>query len=143
MDSFTVPQFIDVEDKVFAGITVRQFIILLIAALLTFLFWKLFDTALFVLLVILVDGFAVLLAFVKIRGQVFHIFLLNVIQTMKRPALTMWRKEYSTQELQEWVRYQPKNIEIKPVVKPTISRSRLAELSLLVNTGGSYRPEEE
>ena len=74
MNQFTVPQFIDVEDKVFGPITTRQFIILLVASLLTFVFWKLFDVVLFGIVVFFVDGFAVLLAFMKVRGQFFMFF---------------------------------------------------------------------
>ena len=140
MEQFTVPQFIDVEDKVFGPITTRQFIILLTASLFTFLFWKLFDLALFVIIVIFFDGFALLLAFMKVRGQYFHIFLLNFIETFKRPKLRLWHQAYTDAELREWVAYHPKKFEVVKITKAPLKRSRLAELSLLVITGGAYRP---
>jgi hypothetical protein len=140
MEQFTVPQFIDVEDKVFGPITTRQFIILLVASGLTFLFWKLFDFALFLSISIPMDGFALLMSFMKVRGQFFHIFLLNFIQTFKKPKMRMWHKSYSKQELREWSQYHPKKVEVKKVEKAVVKRSRLAQLSLVVNTGGSYKP---
>ena len=35
----------------------------------------------------------------------------------------------------------PKKIIIKEIKKAPVKRSRLAELSLVVNTGGEYKPE--
>ena len=77
MEQFVVPQFIDVEDKIIGPVTTRQFVILLTAALIIFVAYKLADTALFIFLLCLVGGFALILAFVKINGQPFHYFLLN------------------------------------------------------------------
>ena len=142
MEQFTVPQFIDVEDKVFGPITTRQFIILLTASGLTFVFWKLFDLALFIVVVIFFDGFAILLAFMKVRGQLFHVFLLNFIETFKKPKMRLWHKSYTDAELKEWVAYHPKKFEVTKQQKAPVRRSRLAELSLMVNTGGLYRPDQ-
>jgi len=48
MDQFVVPQFIDVEDKIFGPVTTRQFVILLIAGLIIFIAFKLADITLFI-----------------------------------------------------------------------------------------------
>ena len=79
MDQFVVPQFIDVEDKIFGPVTTRQFLILLVAGLMLFTAFKLADTTLFIFLLAVVGGFALILAFVKINGQTFHYFLLNLV----------------------------------------------------------------
>ncbi|MDO8499249.1 MAG: PrgI family protein [bacterium] len=141
MEQFVVPQFIDVEDKIFGPITTRQFIILLVAGLFLFLTYKLADFSLFIFGFILVGGIAVVLAFVRINGQPFHYFLLNIFQTMRRPGLRIWRKDYSKQELEELrLNTIVKIPEPAPVI-PHISYSRLRDLSLVVNTGGYYKPE--
>lgn len=53
MLQFTVPQFIDVEDKIIGTITVRQFIILLVAAILIAVSYRVLDTAGFVVVTFL------------------------------------------------------------------------------------------
>ena len=53
MRQFTVPQFIDVEDKILGPITVRQFLLLVVGGLIIFAEFKLSDMALFILLAIL------------------------------------------------------------------------------------------
>lgn len=142
MQQFTVPQFIDVEDKIFGPITIRQFVILLFAAGLAFVFWKLFDRSLAITLIVIFDGFAFLLAFLKVKGQLFHIFLLNIIQTLKKPALRIWKIEYLNEELKQWIEYKPKKLEMIKFTKKPVTASRLKELTLVVNTGGVYRPDE-
>lgn len=141
MNQFTVPQFIDVEDKIFGPVTTRQFIILLSAGLVLFIAFKLADTALFIFLLAVIGGFALILAFVKINGQAFHYFILNLIQTMRRPSRRIWNKDWTGRELQEIIKsHTQEEPEVKEVlVKPSYTRIR--DLSLMVNTGGYYKPE--
>jgi len=142
MKQFVVPQFIDVEDKIFGPITTRQFVILLVGGFVLFIAYKLADTALFVFILALVGGFTLTLAFVKINGQPFHLFLLNIIQTSRRPSLRIWNKSYTNLELDE-LRKPAKEKEIEKIdlSKPS-SYNHIRDLSLLVNTGGYYTPED-
>ncbi len=142
MDQFLVPQFIDVEDKIFGPVTTRQFIILLVAGLMIFIIFKIADFWLFVFLLVLIGGLALVIAFVKINGQTFHYFLLNVIQTVKNPSRRIWRKDYPKKEL-ERLRKLGSEQPVVEIVKETkhISYNRLRDLTLIVNTGGYYRPE--
>ncbi len=141
MDQFVVPQFIDVEDKIFGPITTRQFIILLVTGLFLFLVYKLADFTLFIFLTVVVGGLAVVLAFVKINGQPFHYFLLNIIQTVRRPGLRVWNKIYTNEELNESRKTAKIDIAEAASEVPRLSYNRLRDLSLIVNTGGYYRPE--
>ena len=90
MQQFTVPQFIDVEDKIIGSITARQFIIMLAAFILIAIFYKIFDFSLFVVASTLVIFICGALSFVKINGRPFHFFVLNLIQTLKRPNVRVW-----------------------------------------------------
>jgi len=143
MQQIVVPQFIDTEDKIFGPITTRQFVILVVTGLLLFLEYKLSDFTLFILEFIITFGIAVLLAFVKINGMPFHFFLLNFIQTTKSPKTRIWRRVVDESELKQAIK-QP-TILTKPVLsnKPNLPSSRLQELTLLIDTGGVYRPDEE
>ncbi len=141
-NQFVVPQFIDVEDKIFGPITTRQFIILLCAGLILFVSYKLADTVLFIFLLALIGGFALVLAFVKINGQAFHLFLLNIFQTMRRPSRRLWNKFYSKEELEELRKMDKVEVVEKAKVVKQLSYNRLRDLSLTVNTGGYYKPED-
>ena len=138
---FVIPQFIDVEDKIFGPVTTRQFVILLVAGLLLFIAFKLADTALFIFLTAVIGGGALVLAFVKINGQAFHFFLLNIIQTVRRPSLRIWYKAYSTAELNELRKSNLVEVAEHAVEVPKLSYNRIRDLSLIVNTGGYYKPE--
>ncbi len=142
-DQFVVPQFIEVEDKIFGPITTRQFIILLVGSLLVFISFKLADIALFIFLLSLIGGSSLVLAFIRINGQPFHLFLLNIIQTLKRPSLRIWDKNYKDAELKILIKEGVAEEVIEEIKRaPKISYNRLRDLSLTVNTGGYYKPED-
>lgn len=143
MQQFVVPQFIDVEDKIFGPITTRQFLILLIAAGILFIAKRFADLALFALITAIVGGGALVLAFVKINGQTFHYFLLNIGQTARKPGLRIWSKELSIEEL-DYLRKLDSDITIpEKVQRKAVQRSHIRDLSLLVNTGGFYKPDDD
>jgi hypothetical protein len=141
MEQFTVPQFIDVEDKIFGPVTSRQFIILLAAIGPLFLAYKLADTALFIFLLALIGGFALILAFVKINGQSFHYFLLNIFENIRRPTRRLWCKKYTSSELREFIAMAKVPEPEAKLERKTLSNTRIRDLSLLVNTGGYYKAE--
>ena len=142
MSQFVVPQFIDVEDKILGPITTRQFAIIMVDALLLFIFYKLLALipALIIDVVFLVMG--LVLAFVRVNGMPFHYFLLNFLQTVRRPAVRVWNKDLTDEEL---IALTKVDIPPPPPPKPykeAPTTSRLSELALVVNTGGVYRPED-
>jgi len=140
MQQFTVPQFIDVEDKVFGPITVRQFIIILVCSLCSALAYKLADFALFLTLTLVLFIIGGVIAFLRINGQPFHYFILNIIQTFKKPKIRVWNNRLSKTEKEL---RGTEELKIKQVTrlqrKSLYARSKLAEVSLIVDTGGVYQ----
>ena len=143
MQQFVVPQFIDVEDKVIGPITVRQFIIMLAGGGLTFIAYKLSDFVLFLIQLVFILLVTFIIAFVKINGRPIHYFLLNIFQTFKRPRVRVWQKFYSKSELRQYTK--EKIAVLPPLIRTRnkVRASRLAELSLIVDTGGVYQGEKE
>lgn len=141
MQQFVVPQFIDVEAKIIGPITARQFLILLGATLVIALSFRIFDFTLFLTVSIPVFIIAVVFSFVKVNGRPFHFFVLNIIQTGRRPRLRVWNHKAMMVEQEEKVEV------IKPdyvvTEKRAYGQSRLAELSLVVDTTGKYRGEKQ
>jgi hypothetical protein len=143
MEPFTVPQFLDVEDKILGPVTTRQFIIMIIGGGLIFIVYKTSDFALFILLAILIAALVLVIGFVKINGQYFHYFLINLIETFRRPGLRVWRKRYNDSELKYYINQPKVSVSTGPVMtNKQIRGSRLSELSLIVDTGGAYSGEE-
>ncbi len=142
MSQFTVPQFIDVEDKILGPLTVRQFVILLVTFGIDFLLYKLADFVLFLATGIPIFFFGAVLAFIKVNGQPFHYYLLNLTQFLKRSKLRVWDKTMTDAELREFAFEKPLAPPPAKIRKEALTTSKLNEVSLIVNTGGVYRPEE-
>ena len=140
MQQFTVPQFIDVESKIIGPITTRQFLIFLAAAVIIGISYKIFDFSLFLTIGIVVFALAGTFAFLRINGRPFHFFLLNFIQTLRRPGLRVWNHNLGFVDVPENINLVKR--EIPAPKKEVYKSSRLAELALVVDTKGRYRGED-
>ena len=141
MQQFIVPQFIDIEDKIIGPITTRQFIIMLVGFLIIAVFYKIFDFSLFItsgLLVLLITG---VVAFLKINGRPFHYFILNLLQTFKRSRLRVWNN--SSLASDDYKIEESNFVPAVVAIEKHYTSSRLAELSLIVDTKGAYRGENK
>lgn len=91
---FQVPQFIEVESKIFGPLTLKQFIylaggagvIFLIHVVLKFFFFT-------VLLGIPVAGMAIALAFYKVHNRPFIEVVENALRYSMAPKIYIWKKE--------------------------------------------------
>lgn len=140
MKQFTVPQFIDVESKIIGPITARQFIILIIGAVFIGISYSLFDFTLFLTVGVLIFGISGTFAFLKINGRPFHYFVLNLVQTIKRPSLRVWDHKTLKDDHEQKI-ILPTKEELPQ--KKEFHSSRLTELSLIVDTKGRYKGEEK
>jgi len=140
---YTVPQFIDVEDKILGPITVRQFVIMLATGLIMFILYKTLDFSAFLLFAILTFAIGGTIAFFRVNGQPFHFFMLNVVQTLVKPRLRVWNKELDDSEIKAIIQAPPPPPSPTRIKKQPLGTSKLSELSLVVNTGGVYNPDED
>ena len=143
MQQFTVPQFIDVEDKIIGPITARQFIIMLAGFLIIALCYRFFDFSLFVGSGLSIFAISGVFAFFKVNGMPFHFFVLNFIETSKKPKTRVWLNRSIRIDIFKTDDTETHAKEYAPVQKKHISTSRLSELALIVDTRGAYRGEEE
>jgi hypothetical protein len=139
MQQFTVPQFIDVEDKIIGPITARQFVIMLGGFMLIAVCYKIFDFALFLTAGIFLFALSGVFAFFKVNGMPFHFFVLNLFQTLKKPGLRVWNNFIAGMNVS--VEEDEKKIEVRPPSKIMVTTSRLSELALIVDTSGAYQGE--
>lgn len=142
MKQFVVPQFISVEAKILGPITIRQFIMLMVALLSSIVIYKFTDFTLFIVLSAFVFGVAVVFGFVKVNGRPINYFLLNFIQNIMTPNRRMWCKDFSINEIKSRLKKEDKENIARPTVK-MLKKSKLSELSLIIDTGGRYQGEIE
>ncbi|MDO8583770.1 MAG: PrgI family protein [bacterium] len=142
-DKYVVPQFIDNEDKILGPITVRQFLICLAATLIVFIEYVVFHFWYFIVIALLTGGTACVFAFLKVNGQPFHIFFVNFLQSFTRPGLRVWNKDLTDAELRALIVEPTKVIVEATITKTPPSSTRLRDLTLTVNTGGVYNPDDD
>jgi hypothetical protein len=143
MQQFTVPQFIDVEDKIIGPITSRQFVIMLGTFLLIAINYKIFYFSMFLIISIPEMVIALIFSFVKVNSRPFHFFLLNIVQTVKRSGLRIWSNANNFES--EFDQRQAVGLVPAPGTAKTreYQISHLQELSLIVDTQGAYKGEEK
>ncbi len=139
MQKFVVPQFINVENKVIGPITVRQFLIFVGAAVIMAILYALLLFTYFVIFGAIIVAIAAVFAFAKVNGAQFHFFFLSIIQTLKKPKTRVWNNRALAVELKTVTSI--KSDDGPPPRKQLYRRSRLADLSLVVDTKGRYRGE--
>lgn len=142
-EKFVVPQFIDNEDKILGPITVRQFLLSLGGTFAIFIEYRIFQLPVFIFLAIITIAIVGVFGFLKINGQPFHLFFVNVLQTVSRPRLRVWHKELTEAELRVLIVKPPEVAAITTAVKSRPESTRLRDLALTVNTGGVYNPDED
>lgn len=134
---YLVPQFLEIEPRIIGPVTIRQFLILMYAAFVDFIVWKLLsntyqNTALGIMFVHTM--LLVILAFAKVNGQSFHYFILNIVRTFKKPRLRIWTKL----KVKSLPKEEPIEEKLINPTKPLPPKSHLSDLSLMVDTGGAY-----
>jgi len=139
---YTVPQFIDREDKILAFITVRQFLIMIVGAILIAVAYAALKFTIFLFVAITIVILTGVLAFVKINGRPFHFFLISYIERVKKPNIRVWNKELTDSELKHYIKKKEEEKPVEYVRRPRMSTSQLAQLSLIIDTAGSYVGED-
>lgn len=133
---YQVPQFIEVEDKIFGPLTIRQFIYLAGGAgLCAILFVMVHPTFLAILLMVPVAGFALALAFYKVNNKPFIDILEAAMKYLVNPKLYIWRKEDKPVAGAE-----VKAADDVPTFVPKLSGSKLKDLTWSLGTKEALNP---
>lgn len=138
MEQFVVPQFISIENQIIGPITTRQFIIMMTGFVLMGVCYKILTFWAFVAACVIIFGITGTIAFLKINGQPFHYYILNLAQYMKKPRLRIWyHEQFSAKEMTK----ETAKVTLPPRIKKAVRPSHLSELALVVDTGGTYKGE--
>ena len=91
---FPVPQFTDVEDKIIAGLTFKQFAIVFGAAVFTFVIYTISKNVPVTILVGVLTGLpALALTFGKLNGRPLYASMGNFLQFLLGPKLYIYHKQ--------------------------------------------------
>lgn len=124
MQQFQVPQFIDIEDKIFGPLTTKQFIYILGGSGILIILWALrLPPLVFWPLAMAIGSFFASLAFLKINGQPFVLVLNNAINHVLHTRLYVWRR--SERKPEKAATAAPKT----NVYAPRLTQSKLKDLS--------------
>jgi hypothetical protein len=134
MQQFQVPQFIDVEDKIFGPLTIKQFIYILGGTgTVVMLYLLQLPLILFFILACLSASFFGALAFMKINGQPFVVVLNNALNHITRPRLFIWKRE------------QKRVVQKQPIIEgqqphtPRLTESKLKDLSWSLDINSRFK----
>jgi hypothetical protein len=124
---FQVPQFIEVEDKIFGPLTFKQFIYILGGLGASYIAWRLLPLFFAAPVILAVAGAAASLAFLEYNGRPFIVSVENAFYFLIHPKLYLWNNERRAKKP-----IKQKELDIKnnaEVYIPRLSESRLHDLS--------------
>ena len=139
---YTVPQFIDREDKIVGPISVRQFLIMIVVAIIIAVEYAALSFTYFIFAGLFTLGLGGVLAFVNINGRPFHYFLLSFIERTKKANVRVWNKELTDSELRHYLKVKKEEKPEERSTRPRLTTSHLSQLTLIVDSGGSYGGED-
>jgi hypothetical protein len=136
---YKVPQNVDIEDRVIGPLTLRQFVMITVAAAVCLVLYFIFIGPLrifFWLFGGLIMGGALFLAFAKYGDQNMEIFALSAFSTLTNPRKRVWKKEAAESKHVEQVQ---KKTETPQAGKKSLEDAKddLEKLAQIVDSGGN------
>ncbi|OGC88732.1 hypothetical protein A2419_03140 [Candidatus Adlerbacteria bacterium RIFOXYC1_FULL_48_26] len=125
---YQVPQFIEVEDKIFGPLTLKQFVYLAGGGGLCLAFFTLLPFYIFVTLAIPVMALSLALAFYRVNDRPFLTSIEHAFGFYTNSKLYLW-KQRPPELVQKQAAIQP----ITPAMVPKLSESRLKDLAWSLN----------
>lgn len=136
---YKVPQNVDIEDKVIAGMTLKQFMYLMIAGGIILVLKYIFVGAisfLFLPVALIVGCCGAAFAFIKINDRPFEVFVSSAAKTLMNPKKRVWAKDIEIEMPKTTAATQPAEIEKKKSLGEL--RSSLEKLATIVDSGGAH-----
>jgi len=127
---YQVPQFIDVEDKIIGPLTLKQFLYMGAAGMVGFVTFFIFNFALWIIVMVVVGGIAIVLAFIKYNGRPMIVMFGAMAKYIWQPKLYLWRHDVDTKKMFS-------NVKIDTLPRPGSrrqSKNPLKNLFLKLNT---------
>ena len=130
---YSVPQFINVEDKIVGPFTGKQTIVLIIGGGLLMLFFSVFDLIFFAVAAMFIIPVTLAFAFWKPKGVSISRLILNRINFSTSDHLYVWRREPDMIMFKAAQKIKSS----EEVAEKDISKNRIRELAWLLDTSTS------
>ncbi|MEW5907751.1 MAG: PrgI family protein [Patescibacteria group bacterium] len=127
MKKFQVPQFIEIESRIFGPLTLKQFIYLIGGAGIIFILYKFLPFWLMIFFSIPVGGIAVALAFYKVNNQPFIRVLESAFHYTTSSKIYIWKKQQI--EKKPEAKRETKLPEHRQMYIPKITKNKLKDLA--------------
>ncbi len=137
---FSVPQYIDVEDKIAGPLTARQLGWMFALGALLFLAWSLFEQGVFIAIAIPTILFFLALAFYRPQGISFLSFLSYGVGFLFRPKLYMWKRLHESTRTSSKAR-KSNNKGVKSDVSKAMSIEDMVELAQTLDSEGMHKSD--
>lgn len=124
--NYQVPQFIEVEDKIFGPLTWKQFLYVAGGAALSFIVWSLLPSFIAFIVIIPIVAFFLALAFYQVNNRPFIYTVENAFKYFLKSKLYIWRKEAKQPEKSAQETEKANSPEL---FVPKLSDSKLRELT--------------
>ena len=130
---YSVPQFINVEDKIVGPFTGKQTICLVIGGGLLMLFFSIFDFIFFAFAALIIIPLTLAFAFYRPKGVSVSRLILNKVNFSTSNHLYVWRREPDGRMFKATQKVKS----TKEIVEKNVSRNRIGELAWLLDTSTS------
>jgi hypothetical protein len=127
---FSVPQFIDVEDKIVGPLTAKQTVYLVVGGGFLLLCFSMFEMAFFMVIFAFVAPITLAFAFYRPKGITLARYVGNVLEYFMTDHLYIWRRE---PEMTMFKTVQKKHAVTAEPIK-YVPRSRIRDLANLLDT---------
>jgi hypothetical protein len=135
---FQVPQFIEIEDKIFGPLTIKQFVYIAGGAGLSFILFRFLPLIIAVLLIVIVLGFSFALAFYKINNKPLIYVLQSAFGYFFSNKLYLWKKKDKSPEKSK--ESLTGKLGQSPIYVPKLSESKLHDLTWSLDIKESLNP---
>ena len=138
---FQVPQFIDIEDKIFGPLTIKQFIYIAGGAGLCFILFRFLPLILTIPLGVIVLGMSFALAFYQINNKPLIYIIQSAFGYYVSSKLYLWKRKDKSPE--KAAKEGLKETNLPPIYVPKLSQSKLHDLTWSLDIKENLNSEEK
>lgn len=116
---YQIPQFIDIEDKIFGPFSFKQFLYLIGGGAISYVLWKVLPTIIAIIAIAPIAALSVSLAFVKINERPFIFVIQAFFNYLVHPRMYFWRRKTAADMQKEYQENLKKRVAQIPVTGPS------------------------
>jgi hypothetical protein len=139
---YSVPQFIEVEDKLIGPLTMKQFLWLLAGGGICFVFYFMLQFFIWIMISLFIMGFFAAMAFLRVYNMPLVSFVASFIRFSLMPQIFLWKqkKEGPIRDVPERVVFEDL-FQAPPPQKPRPTQGKIQALAWRLNIKGEAGEE--